>query len=330
MPVKTQREVIDKIAEQARRALCRQEDLDTLAILQAYRRAQDNIQNSVRGIYAEGEWSLSAVRTTTRNSRMMSAIGEQLTLLHTETVTRVENAAVQQYKDSYLWGGYMVDQATPQTVAVSMTTITTPAVAAIVNTPFEGAMFSQRIGAVTDAMASDIRDELTQSVINGESMDDAAYRVRDVFGAYNLDSPEGYANRADMIARSEIMRASGLARDFIYDQNRDLMDDDDEWIATPDDRLCEWCMSRDGKTAKEFKPLAGDPNGKKFTRPLHTRCRCDKIPRLKSWKKLLGYDMPESYGPDVRGIRDSLTGKWSIQPVQAFDAWKTQRMGVVA
>jgi Phage Mu protein F like protein len=272
MPAKTQREVIDQITEKARLALRKQEDQDVTGLIRAYQRTQNEVQNVVRGIYAEGQWSLQAVRQSTRNSRMMKAVGKQLTLLHTETIQTVQTAAVQQYQDAYTWNAYMLDQATPPTVGISMTAIPTTAVTAIVNTPFEGAMFSQRIGAVTDAMASDIRDELTQSLINGESMDDAAFRVRDVFGAYNLDSPSNYANRADMIARSEIMRASGLARDAIFDQNRDICEDDDEWLATPDDRLCPYCMARDGKTSKEFKPKGDDPNGKKFTTPLHPRC----------------------------------------------------------
>ena len=329
MPPRTQREVIDSISEQARRALRKQENQDVAVLIRAYRRAQDDIQQIVMGEHSAGEWSFQAVRGTYRGQRMMKAIGQKLAQLNHDAVKTVHTATTTQYQSSYQYGAYMVDHATPPSVPITFETIPVDAVAAVVSTPYEGAMFSQRIGTVTDAMSADIRDELAQSLINGESMDDATYRVRNVIGANDTNNTASYTNRAENIARTEIMRAQALARDYIYDQNRDILEKEDEWIATPDDRLCEWCMSRDGKTKSEFKPIKGDPNGKKFTRPLHPRCRCDAIPRVKSWKDLLGYDMPESYGPDTRGIRDSLTGKWSIAPVKTFDQWKAQKAGAL-
>ena len=35
--------------------------------------------------------------------------------------------------------------------------------------------------------------------------------------------------------------------------------------------------------------------------------------------------MPESYGSDVRGIRDPISGTWRVQPVEDFNAWKAMK-----
>ena len=289
MAIRTQRQVIESITTEAARVLRKQEDQDVQALLKAYQTAQEDIANTVRTAYGQGTWSFATVAGSPRGKNMMTQIGKQITTLKAQTNKTIESAAVKQYQTSYLYSGYMLDQATPPTVAIGMDAIPEAGVTALVNTEFQGAMFSQRIGAINDAMASDIRDDLTQSLINGESMDDATDRITDVLGAYDLGGPMGYAARAEMIARTEIMRAMGLARDAIYDQNRDIMEDGDEWLATPDDRLCPYCMDRDGKTSKEFKMRSGDPWGKSFVTPLHPRCRCTKIPRLKSWQSLLGY-----------------------------------------
>ena len=139
-----------------------------------------------------------------------------------------------------------------------------------------------------------------------------------------------------MIARTEIMRASNLgAWDMFQNQNADIMQDEPEWFATADDRLCPWCLGRDGKTPTEIKKLhlrargKGDPWQGSATMPLHPRCRCRWLPRLKSWKDL-GIDIPEEAEDDARSMRDE-AGKWVTAPVQTFDAWKgaqSARLGV--
>ena len=69
------------------------------------------------------------------------------------------------------------------------------------------------------------------------------------------------------------------------------------WIVTPDDRLCRWCMRREGLTPEAIRKLpgGGDPWGMSTNLPLHPHCRCTSEPILKTWREL-GIDMPEEYG----------------------------------
>ena len=226
---------------------------------------------------------------------------------------------------SQAWGGYLVDQATPPNITANLKMLPIGSVQAIVNTPFQGAMFSQRYGLISDQMSADIRGALTQSMINGESMDDAAARVQGVMGDPENGGVGGYQDRALTIARTEIMRAQNLgAWDSFENQNKDLMADEPDWFATADDRLCPKCYARDGKTKAEWlKSSLSGKYGKSFTMPLHPRCRCRWMPRLKTWKQL-GVDLPEDLPDDARSLRNA-EGKWEQVPVQTFDAWKAQR-----
>ncbi len=329
---RTQAEVIDSLTRQSTDALLNIENQDADALLLHYEKAQKDIIGYLNDVFQEmfdsGEgWRLDYMEVTGRSKSLLDEINARISNLSQVSSEQIEMANVRQYQNSVFHSTYMVDQASPFDVPVSMPTIPTEAVRALVNTPFEGAMFSQRIGIINDAMASDIRDQLMQSMINGESMRDASLRVKDVIGASTED---GYANRALTIARSEIMRAQNIGRKSVYMHNEDLMAGTPIWLATPDGRVCPWCLRRDGKSEAEIKrtKVGDDPHGNKSFPPLHPNCRCTLLPQLKTWRDM-GIDMPEDFADDERGMRNPKTGKWEIQPVQTFEKWKGEYIGAV-
>jgi hypothetical protein len=97
-------------------------------------------------------------------------------------------------------------------------------------------------------------------------------------------------SRADMIARTEIMSASNVGQEALWQQARQarLIADgtETEWIITPDDRLCKRCQSMKGQRQPlgvAFEcPLDGT---KVFTPPLHPRCRCVRALVVGSFKE---------------------------------------------
>lgn len=326
MPVKsTQRAVIDQAYSQAMRVLRGHEEQDIKKLMGAFQRAQSEILSKIhQQIMSEG-WTLDTMTRTGRLQAMLDSITQVLQSLKAEQNGIIEQASIKQFAGAYQRTVYAMDMATPPTIAVAYTPPPLDAVKILANSPYKGAMFSQRVGIITDAMASDIRDELMQSMIQGEGMDAAALRVRGVLGVDDINNPMAYAARARTIARTEIMRAQNDARDFTYAQNSDIVDDTD-WVVAPDDKTCRWCLRREGMTDSEIEAAdpGDDPWGASTDCPLHPHCRCTKAPRLKSWKDLLGLDMPENLADDFRGMRNE-DGQWVIQPVSTFNAWLDDR-----
>ena len=322
---RTQKEVIEWATKQGMKAMRQQEERNVKALLSAFEVARDRLRQKLAVIFEQAgdAWDLGTMEMTGRNATLAAEIERVINDLRNQLTGGITSAAVEQYQESLLRAAYMLDQATPSNIAINVPVIPLEAAHALVATPYRGAMFSQRIGMISNAMASDIRDELLQSMINGESMRDAAKRIEGVLG---IDGEDSYWARANAIARTEIMRAQNMGRTSIYDDNRDIMEDSDEWVATEDDRLCEWCMRRDGMTMDEIEkaPYYDDPWENSTDLPLHPHCRCTSAPNLKSWKDL-GIDIPDDYGDEERAQRNE-DGKWTIASATDYEDWKKERV----
>ena len=327
MPVKTQKQVISDLMDTAARVLRKREDGFIQDLLAAYEEAGQSVTQAINSVYldlGEGNWNYATFTQQGRNQDLLAEIHKHIAALNEKAIQITGDGMVDQYQQSASRSLHLLDQATPGNIDPNFIELGDPAVQALVSSPYEGAVFSQRIGHISDMMADEIKHELTQSLMSGDSMPEARDRVLGVIG----DEDGGNAYRAEVIARTEIMRASNMGREAVYDANSDIMDGDGEndvWLASADDRLCPWCMRRDGKKFGDIENDADDPFEDSVEQPLHPNCRCTSIPALKSWEDLLGVDMPEDMGPDERGMRDE-DGKWIYAPVEDFDDWKQGKM----
>lgn len=330
MPGLTQKQVIDRITLRGMRVMRGLENESIQALANAYRGAQDEIIRAVQSVMMQtstpGQWSMAEMAATGRSTDLFQSIQSRLGVLQSQTNVRVEQAAVTHYNEARAWAGFGLDQGTPVSRPVQLPVLPESQIRALVNLPFEGAMFSQRVGLITDEMAGQIQNQLTRSMINGESMAAAAKRVEKVLGANNPLDPRSFANRASTIARTEMMRAQGLGKLSVFQDNADLIDGDPmeawKWVTTPDERRCPWCRRREGKTPAQIRKMAqgNDPWGKSTEQPLHPHCRCDKYPMLKTFRQL-GIDMPDNFSSNERGVRDPVSGKWVVQPEDTMEEW---------
>jgi SPP1 gp7 family putative phage head morphogenesis protein len=120
----------------------------------------------------------------------------------------------------------------------------------------------------------------------GEGIPDLRKRVNELF-----DGMEKY--RAERIARSEVIRASNFAAQEAYRQSGVV--NEVEWLATDDDRLCEFCAPLSGEhialgdtffdKGDSYRGSDGgmlDLNYEDIEHPpLHVNCRCALIPIIK-------------------------------------------------
>lgn len=338
MPGETQRQVIDRITLHGMRVMRGLENADVQGLANAYRTAQNDIIGILQGVFAQtsipGTWNIGEMAAAGRDAEIFQSIQGRLQVLQAETGISIEQSALDQFRNSQAWTAYGLDQGTPATRAVQVPILPEAQIRALINTPFEEAMFSQRVSLINAEMTAQIRNELTRSMINGESMGQAAGRIEQVLGANNPADPRSFANRSVTIARTEIMRAQNMGKFSVYHENSDLIEGDPEdawiWVTTPDDRRCPWCRRREGKTPAQIRKMAAgrDPWGKSTNLPLHPHCRCTSYPKLKTFRDL-GIDMPENFKDDERGMRDPITGKWVIQSEETMDEWMARRPEVV-
>lgn len=124
------------------------------------------------------------------------------------------------------------------------------------------------VGDISESTREDIKRVIEAAFTEQFDVDDLTDEIADLIGD---------DNRADLIARTETMKASNAGQAAAWDQAVEegvlTGEETQEWITTPDDRLCPICEPMDGKQA----PLGGffDVDGDQVDGPpAHPRCRC--------------------------------------------------------
>lgn len=124
------------------------------------------------------------------------------------------------------------------------------------------------IDDMNSATVEDIRDLVADAFEQQFDVDELADKIADLIG----DDA-----RAEMVARTETMRAANEGQMQLWDQATEAGlltgDEQKEWIVTPDDRLCPICEPLDGEKAgldETFKVDGEEIDGP----PAHPRCRC--------------------------------------------------------
>jgi len=158
----------------------------------------------------------------------------------------------------------------------------------IISNPLLGESIGEKLLWENKKVIRNINQELTQSIILGEDMGQAAKRLINPLTTGMTGAAErAIANRAAMIARTEIQHISNQVSRGIYRENQDVLKGV-KFLGTLDSRTCIQCGNLDGQVY-EYKGRE-DHNGP--LPPLHPHCRCCYSPITYSWKEL-GSKIPE-------------------------------------
>ena len=328
-----QRSQIQLMTEEADRMLRAQQEAYVAALQMRYQEFAERVVNDAKALrsdimdtYGLSEPNISEYKRFAGDYKIAKAIQDEIRRLNGYVDTDFLNQMRSVYQDSYNANAWVLDESTPENLDINYKLPPEFEMRQFVSQPWSGAMFSQRIGVINDAMARDIQSEVAQSMLSGDSARDLAKRIERVIG----DGESDYSYRAKMISRTELLRASNLGRSAIWDENEDIIDD---WIwvtrAMMSGRLCDECAERSGKGYDEVQELAieqemdGEP-------PAHPNCACGWMPKVKEWKDLLPPEMAKrmvDMGPTAmvwkvpqETIPSKMQGFAKVEPME-YTSW---------
>ena len=170
-------------------------------------------------------------------------------------------------------------------VKLNMTTPSTDMLASIViSKPFQGKLLKEWVEDLSDSRRKLIRDAVRMGMVEGQTVDQIAKRIR---GTRALQYKDGLMeiNRrgAQAMVRTAVNHTATAARDLTYAKNQDVIKAV-QWISTLDHRTTPICKALDGKTF----PVDEGPRP-----PAHINCRSTIAPVVKSWREL-GFDIDEA------------------------------------
>lgn len=144
----------------------------------------------------------------------------------------------------------------------------------------QGLLFISQVNSTT---IERLRKTLGEGLLKGEGIDKLSERVTEIYNTAD-------ENRAELIARTEVLQATNFATEEAYKQSGIVKGK--EWLTAIDERTCSYCNEMDGKVIELTKNYYED--GDNITTeegtfevnknisypPLHPNCRCTLIPVL--------------------------------------------------
>jgi SPP1 gp7 family putative phage head morphogenesis protein len=212
----------------------------------------------------QGKWSYSVMQAYGRDVALQRQIQEELKELEEIARAQATKDITALIIETKARTTFLLNYITPASMNFAYRLIPKKALDALIETPWSGLKFSQRWGKITNDMAYRLQTELTQSMIQGETLYDATKRLGNIFEAVG-------ERRAEMIVRTESNRYANFGASLAYRENADLVTEK-ERCAALDGRTCEECAARDG----ERVPV-DDPRDIS----LHPNDRCVWVPVVK-------------------------------------------------
>jgi SPP1 gp7 family putative phage head morphogenesis protein len=131
------------------------------------------------------------------------------------------------------------------------------------------------IKEISATTLDELRSTLAEGIAADEGIPQLKARVTTVF-------ERATTYRAQMIARTEVLRATNFATELAYKQSRIVIAK--EWLTEMDNRTCPICGPMNGQRVKLAGEFAGNNEQGERTvtdyPPIHPQCRCTIIPVL--------------------------------------------------
>jgi hypothetical protein len=333
-------EVIRKLEEKVQQALLAKEDDITAALLNTYKTRLNILIKDLlwlNGPFLDSDdITRSRWRALQLDQQSLEMISTHLDGLNKQIATNLVEDLNQFGKDSYQLTSWAVDQGFPPTVDLRWNLPTNDVLKAFIAAPWKGQMFSDRIGHISDTMARQLQQALTDGIMSGDSTQDIARAMRKNVGipedAKLVTRPRASRTvyRALLVARSEAMRMTNSMRERIFSDNKSTMADR-VWTAAPGFiRVCDECADRDGMTYDEIVDEYGQEDADRLLYGnCHPNGRCMYTLRPKPFQDLLPESLKAAgkglYGDiaatEMKYVNPANPGKLVSMTVQPYDEW---------
>lgn len=268
-----QKNVLWKLYRASRSELTVQELAIRKELLANLKATAKGIESDIYSVFSslgKDNWTLANVKKIGRYQALLDQIHNRVGQLGEEMKSTLSDGLLDRFKKTWADGAYRLDSVTPESIGIRFGLFPDREILALVNEEFNGGTFSDRLGLITDDMAQDIKSQLVQSMMAGESWQDAARRIRAKMGAEGARA----VWRSEMIARTELANVQVKASRYLAQENSDVVDDV-IFIAHP--WACDICMEKHGRPVSEVGYPIEDT---------HPNCACDILIVPKGWDKL--------------------------------------------
>jgi SPP1 gp7 family putative phage head morphogenesis protein len=151
-----------------------------------------------------------------------------------------------------------------------------------------------RLARYADETIHDINNAVVDGLVSGSPWRSVAREIRETLygdpGFRGGPPAGGFAFRAETIARTEMMSSLEDAREQHYQEAGITQG---IWVATGDERVCDWCAARTGNIYEIADVVI----------PAHPRCRCTLMPFRQEWADEGLLDM-DAVAEHQKGVRE--------------------------
>jgi SPP1 gp7 family putative phage head morphogenesis protein len=267
-------------------------------IIQAYKGSLDNVLSIIAKIYmqyaVDGKLTLADLNKYNRLVSIEQQIREEIKNLGGIETNKFNTILKDIYSQSYYNTAFVLEKSSQ--IAIDFTLLKPEFVKEAVAFNWSGVPFSERIWGNNDQLVKSLRTELTQGIIQGDSVDKMARRIRQKFNTSVYNSQRLMRTESARVissAQEKIYQDSGVVQELIY-------------TATLDNKTSQICRDRDGKRWK-----VDDPSRPKI--PAHPNCRSCWIPSVSNYqpkkrkdnetKKIVEYKNYEEWSK-AKGIKN--------------------------
>jgi len=297
------------------------EDATIRALFEQYRIAYQRMKASLDAVwqrYVDGDvWTAEDAFFRSRTDTLLRQLEAEMAVL----VQAIQELTLDAAEDSYRAGAvgktYALDQAGLDDVTLPL--LPAEAIRAQILAPYEGNTFVDRFLDNRADFERRIRRALVQSQIEGEGIHKAQERIAGELGIMLADvkAPGKKAHkqnffRTQMIARTEILKASNLGALSIYRENTDSLKGY-SWLAARDERVCPICAPLDGRMFDmSGSPIDGKGKASHALPPAHPQCRCTATPALHDedlQRRIVGKRQTFQEWAEERGLTKNVYGR---------------------
>ena len=267
-------------------------------ILQAYKRALEDIRTDIAKIYVQytvdGELKIGKQQRYTVLKQLEKKLLQQAKELGHIDLDHTTKILSDVFEESFYKTAFTIDKGIE--AAIKFDILKPEFVKAAVNMPVEGKMFSDRIWDNKSKLVNRVKRDVEKAIIQGKSPEKLARQIKKDFGVSAYESKRlinTEVARCQTQAQTDIYMESGVVEKVMWDAT---LDD----LTNPDD------AALDGKV--------WDINEDHPEPPLHPNCRCCLVPVVSGW----------SHSRKRENIKDD-TGKKQIVDYSTYENWKNSR-----